>query len=81
MPLIGLPVSYLPGITAEQSTTHTAGRGSHSILSVELVQAPVRDRFEQIEQVGLQPHEQRLGLRVAEAAVELQHPLGPGWSS
>ena len=34
----------------------------------------VDHRLEQVQQVGLQPHQQRLGLRVAEPAVELQHP-------
>ena len=40
---------------------------------VELVQPVVHDGFEQVEQVGLEPHEQRLRFRVAEAGVELQH--------
>ena len=51
-------------------TTVTAGRGSHS--RCDGVEPFVDDGLEDVEQVGLEPHQHDLGFRVAEPDVELE---------
>ena len=53
------------------STTPSAARESH--CGFALVERAGERGLAQADQVALQPHQDRLGLRVAEAAVELEH--------
>jgi len=64
----------LRGIPAARE--HHAHRGTRAPLELEVGQPLLRDRLEHRDQVRLQPRQDHLRLRVAEAHVELEH-LGP----
>ena len=52
---------------------HADGRSRVPLERRDLVEPAVDGGFEDIEQVALQPHQQRLAFRVAETDVEFEH--------
>ena len=71
IPSIAEPLSELSGYRAPASTTVTAASSRGGEL--DALEVAPRSRGERAEEVALQTGQDRLGLGVAEAAVELEH--------
>ena len=65
-------VALLRGVRVVGGGEHDAERDAAVPFGFDLVERAVDAVFEQVDEIGLQAHQDRLGFRVAHAAVEFQ---------